>query len=67
MNIFSKQEKLRVQMTYTNDKTYINFLGKRQVSSVYLRLTVNQEITEIIACLNICKSLDILTSQRLLF
>ena len=49
-------EKLSVQMTYNNDKTYINFLRKRQVCSVYLRQTDNQEIFEIIACLNIRKS-----------
>ena len=29
-------EKLGVQMTNTNDKTYINFMGKLQVSFVYL-------------------------------
>ena len=49
-------EKLGVEMTNVNDKAYINFLRKRQVFCVYLRPTDNQEITEIIACLNIRKS-----------
>ena len=49
-------EKLNVQMTNTS-KTYLNFLGKRQITSVYLQPTDNQEIIEIIACLNVRKYL----------
>ena len=49
-------EKLGVQMTNTNNKTCINFLGEPQVSSVYLRSTDNQKIMKIIACFNIRKS-----------
>ena len=42
-------EKLGVQMININDKTRINYLGKEQVSSVYLRPTDNQEVIERIA------------------
>ena len=58
-------KKIGVQMVNTNDKTNSNFLGKRHVSSVYFRPTENQDIIEIIACLNIRQSLAILTFQRL--
>ena len=49
-------EKLGVQMTNINDNTFINFRGKRQVYSVYLRPTDDQRIIEITACLTIRKS-----------
>ena len=49
-------EKLDIQMTDTNNKTYVNFLGNRQVASVYLRPTKNQEMIKINACFNIRKS-----------
>ena len=52
-------EKLDVQMTDTNYKTYLKILGKRPLFPVCLGPTDNQEIIVIIACLHICKSENI--------
>ena len=43
-------------MTYTKNKTYVDFFGTQQISSVYLRLTDVQEIIKLNVCLNIRKS-----------
>jgi len=50
------EEKLSIITTSTNVKGYIKFLGKRQVSYVYMQPTDEHEIIKIIACLSIRKS-----------
>ena len=50
------EKKLSSKTNFHNDKNHIKFLGHRQLSSIYLRLTDEREVFELTADLNYRKA-----------